>query len=109
MTPIATLLPQTVEEIVNRAGRPDFDRWTEQLARCGHCSRPIRLRGRIEHQSAHGRQLTYSTETEPDRVLLIRCGNRRPAAHLLHRDRAGSGAADPVRQPPGGGLPVLLV
>jgi hypothetical protein len=34
----AGLPPDTVEEIVNRAGRPDFDRWAEQLARCGHCS-----------------------------------------------------------------------
>ncbi|MGH7744888.1 MAG: replication initiator, partial [Candidatus Dormibacteria bacterium] len=77
--PTAILLPQTVEEIVSRAGRPDFDRWAEQVARCGHCSRPVRLRGHVEHRSANGRQVTYSTETEPDRVLLIRCGNRRAA------------------------------
>jgi hypothetical protein len=39
----------------------------------------VRLRGRIEHHSATGRHVTYSTESEPDRVLLIRCGNRRAA------------------------------
>jgi hypothetical protein len=68
-----------VEEIVTRAGRPDFDRWAEQVARCGHCSRPVRLRGHVEHQSAAGRRVAYSTDAEPDRVLLIRCGNRRAA------------------------------
>jgi hypothetical protein len=69
----------TVEEIVDRAARPDFDRWAEQVARCGHCSRPVRLRGRIEHRSADGRRVAYSTEAEPDRVLMVRCGNRRAA------------------------------
>ncbi|MGH3901694.1 MAG: replication initiator [Pseudonocardiaceae bacterium] len=68
-----------MEQIITRAGRPDFDRWAEQVARCGHCSRPVRLRGRIEHRSADGRRVTYSTDAEPDRVLLIRCGNRRAA------------------------------
>jgi hypothetical protein len=79
MTTTASLSPGTVEEIVSRAERPDFDRWTEQLAQCGHCSRPVRLRGRIEHRTATGQKVAYSTETEPDRVLLIRCGNRRAA------------------------------
>ncbi|MGH4006843.1 MAG: replication initiator [Pseudonocardiaceae bacterium] len=75
----ASLPPRTVQEIVDRAQRPDFDRWADQVARCGHCSRPVRLRGRIEHRSADGRRVTYSTDSEPDRVLLIRCGNRRSA------------------------------
>jgi hypothetical protein len=78
-TKAAGLPPGTVEEIVSRAGRPDFDRWAEQVARCGHCSHPVRLRGRIEHRSATGGRVVYSTEAEPDRVLLIRCGNRRAA------------------------------
>jgi Replication initiator protein, pSAM2 len=78
MTP--TILPtQTVDEIVTRAARPDFDRWAEQVSRCGHCSRPVRLRGRVEHQSGTGGRVEYSTEAEPDRVLMIRCGNRRAA------------------------------
>jgi hypothetical protein len=79
MTLAATLPPQAVEEIVTRAGRADFDRWAEQVTRCGHCSHPVRLHGRIEHRSANGRQIAYSTDAEPDRVLLIRCGNRRAA------------------------------
>jgi hypothetical protein len=79
MTPLVELQPQVVEEIVHRAGRADFDRWAEQVTRCGHCSHPVRLRGRVEHRSADGRRVTYSTDTEPDRVLMIRCGNRRAA------------------------------
>jgi hypothetical protein len=79
MTPSTALPSQTMEEIVDRAGRPDFERWAEQVARCGHCSRPVRLRGRVEHRSADGRRVVYSTENEPDRALLIRCGNRRAA------------------------------
>jgi hypothetical protein len=79
MTATVDLLPDNVQEIVDRAGRPDFDRWAEQVARCGHCSHPVRLRGRVEHQTATGRRVAYSTDGEPDRVLLIRCGNRRAA------------------------------
>jgi hypothetical protein len=79
MISTTTLTPGTVEEILTRAHRPDFDRWAEQVARCGHCSHPVRLRGRVEYRSASGRRMTYSTEGEPDRVLLIRCGNRRAA------------------------------
>jgi hypothetical protein len=79
MTPLVELPPQVVEEIVHRAGRPDFDRWSDQLQRCGYCSRPVRLRGRIVHQSTNGGRSAYSTDGEPDRVLMIRCGNRRAA------------------------------
>jgi hypothetical protein len=79
MTPTSSFPAQTVEEIVTRAGRPDFDRWAEQVARCGHCSHPVRLRGRVQHRSTTGQRVTYSTDGEPDRVLLIRCGNRRAA------------------------------
>lgn len=65
--------PQTLGEMVARAGRPDYDRWAEQVARCGHCARPVRLRGRITED----RRQLYSTDSEPDRVLLLRCRNRR--------------------------------
>ena len=79
MTRIATLPARTVEDIITRASRPDFNRWVEQVTGCGHCSHPVRLRGRVEHRSASGRRVSYSTDGEPDRVLLIRCGNRRAA------------------------------
>jgi hypothetical protein len=78
-TPLVELPPEVVEEIVRRAGRPDFDRWSEQVQRCGYCSRPVRLRGRVVHESASGQRSAYSTDGEPDRVLMIRCGNRRAA------------------------------
>jgi hypothetical protein len=71
--------PHVVEQIVTRAGRPDFDRWADQVTRCGHCAHPVRLRGRVEHRSTTGARVTYSTDGEPDRLLLIRCGNRRAA------------------------------
>ncbi len=72
------LSPGTVEQIVRRAGRPDFDRWAEQVERCGHCARPVRLRGRVVGRGPDGRRReVYSTDREPDRVLLVRCGNRR--------------------------------
>lgn len=73
----AGFAPDTVHEIVTRAGRPDFDRWAEQIARCGHCARPVRLRGEVVHETAAGRRTAYSTDGEPDRVLLVRCRNRR--------------------------------
>jgi len=79
MTPTSAVPPHVVDQIVTRAGRPDFDRWADQVIRCGHCAHPVRLRGQVEHRTATGRQVTYSTDGEPDRVLLIRCGNRRAA------------------------------
>jgi hypothetical protein len=79
MTRAAVLLSPAVDEIVTRAGRQNFDRWAEQVARCGYCSHPVRLRGRVEHRSPSSQRVAYSTDGEPDRVLLIRCGNRRAA------------------------------
>jgi len=79
MTRAAVLPSPAVDEIVTRAGRQDFDRWAEQVARCGYCSHPVRLRGRVEHRSPSSQRVAYSTDGEPDRVLLIRCGNRRAA------------------------------
>ncbi|MBV8992270.1 MAG: replication initiation protein [Pseudonocardiales bacterium] len=76
---VAAFPARTVDDIVSRAARPDFDRWADQVTRCGHCSHPVRLRGRVEHHTATGRRVAYSTDGEPDRVLLIRCGNRRAA------------------------------
>ena len=42
---LGDLVPATVAEMGARAARPDFDRWQAQAKGCGHCSRPIRLRG----------------------------------------------------------------
>ncbi len=77
MTEPVGLAPHVVEEVVARAGRADFERWAEQVERCGYCARPVRLRGRIVEQTGRGRREVYSTDREPDRVLLVRCRNRR--------------------------------
>ena len=80
MTAIADA--QTVAEMVDRAGRTDFDRWAEQV-------RPLRaLR-------------PTGTPARPDR--------RRPARDLLDRLRAGRRAAPPLSEPVGVGVPVLLL
>jgi cellulose synthase/poly-beta-1,6-N-acetylglucosamine synthase-like glycosyltransferase len=42
MTPSSALPPQVVDQIVTRASRPDFDRWADQVTRCGHCAHPVR-------------------------------------------------------------------
>ena len=75
----AGLDARTVAEMLTRAGRSDYDQWAEQVSRCGHCARPVRLRGRIQRLGSDGRSTVYSTDAEPDRVLLVRCGNRRAA------------------------------
>jgi len=74
---VAGFAPETVREIVTRAGRPDFDRWVEQVARCGHGACPVRLRGEVVQETVAGRRTVYSTDGEPDRVLLARCRDRR--------------------------------
>jgi hypothetical protein len=83
---LADLTPITVAEMGRRAGRADFDRWAVQAQSCGHCARPIRLRG-------------STTTHKPGR----------PAGRgLRHPNRAGRGGVRPLRQPPGCGLPVVL-
>lgn len=115
MTGTAAVLDRSderlLDEILGRAGRPDFDRWADQVERCGYCSRPVRLRGVV--QRADGSK--YSTDTEPDRILLIRCGNRRASVcpscsyeyagdmwQLLHAGAAGGrkGVPQSVRMHP---------
>lgn len=107
---------RTRGEVLDRAGRPDFDRWMGQVTGCGHCARPIRLRGRVVAQQPGGiRRVTYSTATEPDRVLLVRCGNRRASVcpscsfeyagdmwQLLHAGAAGGrkGVPESIRSHP---------
>jgi hypothetical protein len=100
---LTDLLPETVAEMGRRAARPDFDRWVAQAKGCGHCSRPIRLRGTTTTRTADGRLLeVFSTAREPDGVTYIRCGNRRAAVcpscsheyqgdmwHLLYAGTAG--------------------
>jgi hypothetical protein len=71
-------LPGVLAEVVDRAGH-GYDRWAELVAQAGYCHHPIRLAGRVEHAdrtTGEVRQV-YTTDGEPDGVLLKACGTRR--------------------------------
>ena len=59
----------------------DFRAWERQLATSGHCSHPIRLRGRIDAIDLTTGETApvYDTATEHGGVLHVACGNRREA------------------------------
>jgi hypothetical protein len=67
--------PWTRESLIARASDPKRERWLEQVRRTGACRHPIRLRGVVRR----GDEVVYSTADEPDRALMVRCGNRREA------------------------------
>jgi hypothetical protein len=69
--------PGVVQEVIDRAG-PGYQRWAEQVAATGYCAHPIRLAGRVDQldRATQERRTVYSTEREPDGVLLKACGNR---------------------------------
>jgi hypothetical protein len=67
--------PATVRGLVARAGDPKRERWLQQVRRTGACRHPIRLRGVV----LRGDEPVYSTASEPDGALMVRCGNRREA------------------------------
>jgi hypothetical protein len=77
-TRVGELLPGVLAEVVDRAGQ-GYGRWMELVAQAGYCHHPIRLAGRVEHAdraTGEVRQV-YTTEGEPDGVLLKACGTRR--------------------------------
>jgi hypothetical protein len=65
-------------EVVDRAGN-GYQRWAELVAQAGYCHHPIRLAGRVEQadQATGEVRQVYTTEGEPDGVLLKACGTRR--------------------------------
>lgn len=68
---------QTLHEVATRASNPDrFERWERQVKQTGYCHHPVRLKGAVRAPS--GKAL-YSSNSEPDGVLLKACGNRREA------------------------------
>jgi hypothetical protein len=67
--------PATVQGLVARAGHPQRERWLQQVRRTGACRHPVRLRGLV----LRGDEPVYSTASEPDGALMVRCGNRREA------------------------------
>jgi hypothetical protein len=75
---VGEVVPGVLAEVVERAGH-GYDRWAELVAQAGYCHHPIRLAGRVEQADrASGEVRTvYSSEREPDGVLLKACGTRR--------------------------------
>jgi len=67
--------PATVRGLVARASDPKRERWLQQVRRTGACRHPVRLRGVV----LRGDEPVYSTASEPDGALMVRCGNRREA------------------------------
>jgi hypothetical protein len=75
---VGEALPGVLAEVVDRAGH-GYARWAELVAQAGYCHHPIRLAGRVDHAdraTGEVRQV-YTTEREPDGVLLKACGTRR--------------------------------
>ena len=72
--------PPILLEGMERAG-DRFERWNEQVIHTGYCCRPIRVRGKVDQIDRATGELraVYSTEGEPDDVLLVACGSRRAA------------------------------
>jgi hypothetical protein len=66
-------------ELLDRATRPDYHQWLAGTAAAGGCTRPVRLHGTIRDlDPATGEVLrTLDTDTLPDRVLYVPCGDRR--------------------------------
>src|SRR5919112_614222 len=69
-----------LEGVVERLTRPDYPAFEAQLRSSGYCTRPVRLKGRVEVCDGHGgRRQVWTTDGEPDGVLRKACGNRREA------------------------------
>ncbi|ACV77050.1 replication initiator [Nakamurella multipartita] len=92
----------TAREVMRRLVSPEFRAWRRQVRGAGFCHRPVRVAGQRYRDGASGREVLFSTRTEPDCALLIRCGNRRGSVcppcsreykgdvwHLLHAGTAG--------------------
>jgi hypothetical protein len=70
---------QLAGALLDRAARPDYQRFEAQLRTSGYCARPVRLRGHVEVFDGGGRRRVWSTDREPDGILRKACGNRREA------------------------------
>jgi hypothetical protein len=88
--PVGEVLPGVLAQVLDRAGQ-GYDRWAELVAQAGYCAHPIRLAGRVEHADRATGEVreVYSTDREPDGVLLKGCGNRLasrcPACSAVHQ------------------------
>src|SRR6478752_2027781 len=92
----------TAREVMRRLVSPEFRAWRHQVRGAGFCHRPVRVAGQRYRDTGSGREVLFSTRTEPDHALLIRCGDRRGSVcppcsreykgdvwHLLHAGTAG--------------------
>ena len=103
---LPALSPRVEADVVARALSKDRDVWAEQASRVGHCSKPVRLRGRtlaVDTSTGEART-TYASDWEEGGVAFIRCGNRREAVCVAcareyasdtwHLIRAGAAGGD---------------
>ena len=69
------------DDLVRRAASKDYDRWWQQIGNTGYCTHPIRLTGNGQRVDPTTGEIVggYTTDSEPDGVLLTACGNRRAA------------------------------
>lgn len=102
--------PRVAAQVMARLLSPDFEDWSNAVARVGSCTNPIHLTGSsMRVDAATGEVLsTYSSDAEPLGTTLIRCGNRRAsecpscsrvyAADMFHLIKAGVAGGKGVPQ-----------
>lgn len=68
-----------LSDLVRLAGSDDYQRWQGHIRAAAGCAHPIRLRGDLHTvETSTGRIVdTTGTDTMPDGVLYVPCGNRR--------------------------------
>ena len=93
--------PRVAAQVMARLLSPDFEDWSNAVARVGSCTNPIHLTGSSMRVDASTGEVlsTYSSDSEPLGTTLIRCGNRRAsdcpscsrvyAADMFHLIKAG--------------------
>lgn len=103
---LPALSPRVEAEVVARMLSRDREAWADQAARVGHCSKPVRLRGRTLAVDTRTGQVrtAYASDWEESGVAFIRCGNRREsvcvacsreyASDTWHLIRAGAAGGD---------------
>ena len=74
--PLSPLLRQV---LARTADEDSYRRWERQVATTGYCSHPVRLTGGFDAADRRTGEVrpVFTTEGEPDGVLLKACGNRR--------------------------------
>jgi hypothetical protein len=81
---LAPLSEDTARQVSDRLLAPDFDAWSEALARVGNCAHPIRLSGHSHTVDPTTGEIlaNYTSTSEPLGVTHVRCGNRRASECL---------------------------